>query len=73
MTESLLGEQKNIVGDDFNCSETRSTFDRLLRDYFEPQAECAVGSISDSPKGQQCTGTSAELARAKLLRKFDVA
>jgi hypothetical protein len=69
MTESLIGAQKKIARDKAGGSETQSTFDRLLRDYFGSSAECTVSSISGSHTRERSTRTwnfsrqlSAELA-----------
>jgi hypothetical protein len=76
MTALLLGE-KRMAGDDSNKSEAQSTFDRLLKDYFEPQTECAAGSTSDNQKGESCTETWTSRASqpnsksVRALRKFD--
>jgi len=46
MTESLLGVRNEIVDEDPNGNEIQSTFDRLLRDYFGPQAVHAAAPMS---------------------------
>ena len=54
MTESLLGVRNEIVDEDLDGNEIKSTFDRLLRDYFGPQAVHAAPmshSHTSSPLG----------------------
>jgi len=48
MTESLLGVRNEIVDEDLDGNEIKSTFDRLLRDYFGPQAAQATAPMSHS-------------------------
>jgi hypothetical protein len=63
MAESHLIVRREIVGEDPDGSktptdQTRSTFDRLLRDYFGSQAARASDSISDrqtSPRRGRAT------------------
>jgi hypothetical protein len=64
MTESLLKVRKRIAVEDPKGVETQSTFDRLLRDYFGPQAVRAAVSMSDShtpsPRGVASSGIQRE-------------
>jgi hypothetical protein len=48
MTEWLLNVRKRIAVQDPDGTETQSTFDRLLRDYFGPQVVQAAISMPDS-------------------------